>query len=353
MRPVRRPPLVLALACLGAAAAEKEAPLGPRPALGLAVNLPPAATAAEQNRALAEARRTGVSLFALPVSWSAGEPAPGHYRIADVTRTARLLRQSGAVLHLDLPLVAGRARDVPRDLAAVPFDDSRLSLRLGRFLDTLSPALLDFATVSLGYQADTYFMDKPEELHAFCRLFDGAVQFLQKRAPHLRAGVTTSAPNESPAAAVAAALHQRSPVLFYVYAPFERARPFTHRSPDAIERDWKQLLHGAGGRPVAFPEVSFSSAEENGSSPAKQAEFVRRLRKFLASADGRRLLFARYVPWRDPREDEVPAGAGALAVAFARQAFLANRGLQTAAGAAKPAWREWVRAAEAARPRGR
>lgn len=338
---VRRTSLIMALAwlSLGAAIREKGIAPAPRPALGLAVNLPSRATPAERTRALAEVRRSGVSLFALPVSWSAGEPSAGQYRIADVTRTARLLRQSGALLHLDLPLVAGRVRDVPRDLAAIPFDDSRLSLRLGRFLEALSPALLDFATVSLGYQADSYFADKPDELRAFRRLFDGAVQFLQKKAPHLRVGVTTSTPNESPAPAVAEALHQRSPVLFYVYAPFVRGSGFEHRSPGAIERDWKQLLDRAGGRPIAFPEVSFSSAKENRSSPLKQAEFIRRFRRFLASGDGRRLLYARYVPWRDPSDDEEAEGS-----ALGRRAFLANRGLQTAAGVAKPAWREWERA---------
>ena len=52
-----------------------------------------------------------------------------------------------------------------------------------------------------------------------------------------------------------------------------------------------RLLEAARGRPIAFPEVSFSSAAENGSSPEKQAEFVRRMRRFLASHDGRTLLF--------------------------------------------------------------
>ena len=38
-----------------------------------------------------------------------------------------------------LPLVAGRARDLPEDLAGLPFDDPKLSLRLGRLLEALEP----------------------------------------------------------------------------------------------------------------------------------------------------------------------------------------------------------------------
>jgi hypothetical protein len=299
-----------------------------------------------ERRALAEIRGTGVSLFALSVSWSASEPAPGKYSVAGVTRAARILRQSGATVHLDLPLVSGRVRDVPKDLAAFAFDDSRLSLRLGRLLDALAPALADTATISLGYEADAYFADKPEELKAYRRLFDGAVEFLRKVAPHILVGVTTAAPSESVAPEVAAELHRESPVLFYLYSPFLREAPFVHRAPGALETDWKRLLDAAGGRPIAFPEVSFSSAAENGSSPAKQAEFVRRLRRFLASHDGRKLLFARYIGWRDPPPGTYPIAPGASDMAGRKAAFFGNRGLKGWNGDAKPAWLEWAKQAK-------
>jgi hypothetical protein len=204
-------------------------------------------------------------------------------------------------------------------------------------------------TLSLGDAADVYFADKPDELRAYRRLFDGAVQFLKKQAPRILVGVATMAPMDSPAPEVAAALHQRSPLLLYSYAPFARGAPFEQRDPAVLDKDWKTLLANAGGRPIAFPLVSYSSSAENGSSPARQAEFVRRLRNFLAKADGRALLFARYVALRDEGRGE-PGDPSALpanapAPERRRRAFLANRGLQELDGQPKPAWREWVREA--------
>ncbi|MGH9368881.1 MAG: hypothetical protein ACRD3M_14545 [Thermoanaerobaculia bacterium] len=313
-------------------------------AVGLDVNLAADAPAAAQQRAFALARRSGVSLYAMTLSWSEAEPSPGKYRVEELTRTARLLRQSGALLHLDLPLVAGRARNVPADLAGVAFDDRRLSLRLGRLLDAIEPALRDIATLSLGYEADAYFADKPEELRGYRRLFDGAVNFLGRKRPKLKVGVTTVWPAESPAPAVAAALHQRSPVLFYIYSPFGEGTPWRHREPDAIEKDWKDLLSRSAGRLIAFPEVSYSSSPENGSTPERQADFVRRFRRLLAASDGQRLLFARWVSWRDAAP-EAP-GAGPRETDRRRAAFFANRGLQTHDGAPKPAWRAWMRGAK-------
>ena len=341
---------LLSAAAAGAASsragAAPEPSTRPRaPVLGLDVNLPAGSPPAAQRAAYDLARRTGVSLFGMTLSWSAAEPSPGQYRVAELARTARVLRQSGALLHLDLPLVAGRERDVPADLSKTAFDDSKLSLRLGRLLDALQDAgaLRDVWTLSLGYAADVYFADKPEELHAFRRLFDGAVGFLSRRAPNVRLGVTTLAPTESPAPEVAAALHARSPILFYIYSPFQGGKAYWHRNPDAIDRDWKEMFARSGDRLLAFPEVSYSSSSENGSSPEKQAEFVRRLRRQLASGDARKLLFARYVSWRDTSAEPEPV-QGEEEAARRRAAFLAHRGLQDASGAPKAAWRAWLRA---------
>lgn len=340
--------LVLALTWIGAPVLAGPVPATPArrptPVAGIAVNLPPTASAETRQAALEAVRRTGASLFALELSWSAAEPRPGEYHLEEITRTARLLRQSGATLHLSLPLVTESARDVPADLAQTSFDDPKLSLRLGRLLDALMPALLDFETLSLGDGADTYFADKPEELRAYRRLFEGAVLFLQKKVPGLLVGVTTSAPTESRAPEVAAALHKKSAVLLYTYCPLAPGSLFEQRSPDSIEKDWPALLRSAAGRPIAFPTVSYSSASENGSSPEKQAEFIKRFRKFLEQADGRALLFARYVGLRDlPAASLPPIAPDASEAERRRQALLVHRGLQDADGHPKPAWRQWIR----------
>jgi hypothetical protein len=313
----------------------------PRSGLGLDVALDAGVAAEVRQRVLAEIRRTGVNVFSLTLSWSAAEPEAGKYDLGEFVRSARLLRQSGATLHLDVPIVVGPRRDVPRDLETVAFDDARFSARFAQLLAALEPALLDASTISLGYAADAYFADRKEELEAYVRLFRGAADLLKKNAPQLFVGVTTTTPMESATPAVATALQESASVSLYIYAPFQRGNPFLHRTPDTLDRDWKLLLDRSGGRPIAFPEVSYSSSRENGSSPERQAEFVRRLRRFLAASDGRRLMFARYSSWRDT---PVPHSSADLTpVGRRRVAFLANRGLETADGQAKPAWTEWVK----------
>lgn len=340
MKPTRCAFVLLAWA--SGAAALLENPAAPAPGLGLALENESGLSGPAQQRALTEIRATGVNVLALPLSWSAIETAEGKYDFASLAREARFLRQSGATLHLDLPLVAGRRRDMPQDLEHLAFDDPRLMQRLKRLLTALQPLLLDVSTLSLGYGADAYFADKKEEVAAFRQLCDSARASVTSVAPQVLVGVTTASPTESAAPDVAAALQGGCPVLFFIYSPFQRGNPFLHRPPDAIDHDWKRLLEHSDGRPIAFSEVSYSSSRENGSSLEWQAEFVRRMRRFLAAADGRRLLFARYATWRDapathPRADVPP-------LARRRAAFDSNRGLQTADGRSKPAWAEWVAA---------
>jgi hypothetical protein len=77
--------------------------------------------------------------------------------------------------------------------------------------------------------------------------------------------------------------------------------------------------------------------------------------RLAAKTERSRLLFARYVPWRDPdpQDSRDRAGLPPLPVAGAvgdegrRAAFFANRGLEKADGRPKPAWREWMKAASA------
>src|SRR3954470_17530768 len=139
------------LAALGSPGREPARPAPPpRPLLGLDATLAPGASDGDRERAVRTVRGSGVNLFAVTVSWSEGEPSPGKYRLDPLLKTVRLLRQSGATVHLDLPLVSIPSRAVPADLATVRFDDPRLSVRLGRFLDALEPALLDASTISLG-----------------------------------------------------------------------------------------------------------------------------------------------------------------------------------------------------------
>src|SRR5215467_15606955 len=96
-----------------AAGAPAPRPEPPRPGLGLAIEFAKPPSADVERHALEEVRSTGVNFFALSLSWSQAEPSPKKYRVEGITRTARILRQSGATLHLDLPLVSGRRRDMP------------------------------------------------------------------------------------------------------------------------------------------------------------------------------------------------------------------------------------------------
>ena len=321
----------------------------PAPALGLDVNLPAGTSAAEQQRAFeAVARGTGVSLYALTRlldrRGALARQVPG--RRAHSARRG-CCRQSGALLHLDLPLVVGRARDVPADLDGVAFDDSRLSLRLGRLLDALEPALArrrDALARLRGGRLLRRQAGRAARLPASLRRRgelsreegseargrrDDATRPPRAPRPRSRRRSTSGARSSSTST-------RRS----------SRAGRTGSASPDAIEKDWKAAaVRVAGERLIAFPEVSYSSSAENGSTPeqagrlrAAHAEAARGHRRAPAALRALGLLARR-------RAADPPAPQSAE-VERRRAAFFVHRGLQAQDGAAKPAWRAWVRAAK-------
>jgi len=99
--------ILLAALVASAGPSEKSKPTRP-PGVGLAAEPEKSLPAETERKLMVQLRATGVSVFGLSVAWPSAEPAPGKYDVTSVIRAARVLRQSGASVHLDLPLVVGR-----------------------------------------------------------------------------------------------------------------------------------------------------------------------------------------------------------------------------------------------------
>ena len=227
-------------------------------------------------------RRTGAHFFVLELSWSAAEPSPRRYSVEEITRAARLLRQSGAVLHLDLPLVhrdrarragGSGARRVRRSEALPPARRAPRRAAAG-------PSAISRRCRSATPPTRTS-PTSPRSCGRIRRLFDGAVSFSKKKAPRsARRRRRRRRRWKARRPEVAAALHAAQPAPpLHVRAlrPGIALRAARSRS---LEKDWRVLLGGAGGRPIAFPLRQLLLVRRERLEPARQAEFVRRFRDF-------------------------------------------------------------------------
>jgi hypothetical protein len=146
----------------------------------------------------------------------------------------------------------------------------------------------------------------------------------------------------NPNAWVGDTLNAYADLVVYTYYPFQPASDFQHRPPSGFESDMNAMLARAGAKPLGLQEVGYSSSPANGSSPAAQADVVRRFRAFAAATPRSRLLFANWflmTDWSTATVNTLTGYYGATSPGF--RAYLGNLGLRDSLGVPKPAWNAW------------
>ena len=264
-------------------------------------------------------RRTGASFFALELSWSAAEPAPRRVpRGGDHAHGAA----AAPVGRHAPPRPAARDRE-PRATCRRIWRTSRSTIRSCRCAWAASstrctPALLDFQIALARRAAPTPTSPtSPTSCAPTGGSSTAPSSFSRRSCRACSSASTTAAPTESPAPEVAAALHQREPApALHLLRRSSRGAPFEQRDPDVLEKDWRALLEGARG---TADRVSASSATpprpRTARAPSSRPSSSAASGASSNRADGRALLFARYVALRDEPARRASRGADAAPVA--------------------------------------
>jgi hypothetical protein len=345
----RRLRLALAVAALAMLPAACSDTVGPRPApetphLGLVPNPSDFDYADSLGSAILTSRALGATMVQLGDLWSALETAPGAIDVAALRAALPLFRSLGLEPYYNLRVLDTNNRGVPADLAGVPFDDPRMIERVDAVVDSLidvakQTPLLAF---SFGNEVDVYLSQHPAELPAYRALLARERARIRAALPDLKVGCCTSSPVGNAAAWVGDTLNAYTDIVIYTYYPFVPGSDFVHRPPSTFELDMAAMLARAGLKPLGLQEVGYTSSPVNGSSPAAQAEVVRRFRAYMRLASRERILFANWflmTDWSSLTLAQLFAYYGAYSPGFG--AFLGNLGLRDTVGTPKPAWSAW------------
>lgn len=276
--------------------------------------------------------------------WSELESSPGVIDASTVRLKFAVFHSLGFSNYYNLRVVDTNQRGVPADLATAAWDNPALIARVEAVVDTLLEiaAVYPLLAFSLGNEVDAYFAGRPAELPAFRALLQRVRGRVRARFPSLPVGCCTISPVQNPGAWVGDTLNAATDLVIYTYYPFVPASDFQHRPTSTFEPDLAAMLARAGNRPLAMQEVGYSSSPGNGSSPAAQADAVRRFRAWAAAQPRSRVLFANWflmTDWSSATVNQLTAYYGGTSPGFA--AYLGNIGLRDSSGAAKPAWTAW------------
>jgi hypothetical protein len=335
--------LALAVGC------SKHSPTSPpgtaSPALlGIAANPTDATFPDSVGSAVLISRALGSNCFQMGDLWSTIEPAPGMIQLGSLRSTLDQLEALGFAPYFNLRIIDTNQRGVPSDLASRAWDDPILVARTDAIVDTLIDVFRShhLAAFSLGNEVDGYLGPRPGEVAGFRALLTREIGRMHARLPTLPIGCCTESPPLNGYAWVGDTLNRFTDVAIYTYYPFQPGADFVHRPASTFEPDMAAMVARHAPQPIALQEVGYSSSSVNGSSPAAQADFVRRFRRYMASAPRSQVLFGSWfllTDWSSSTLNTLFAYYGFVTPGFSE--YLGNLGLRDSVGVPKPAWDTW------------
>jgi hypothetical protein len=256
-------------------------------------------------------------------------------------------RTSGYTQLVGIQTINTTTRELPDDLAGLPFDSPVVRARFHQLIDRLRPILENSALryLSIGNEVDVYLAAHPAEWAAYRVFYEDAVDYVHQKLPALQVGVTVTsdgALTDHPAEV--ATLTRHSDAVILTYYPLNAS--FRVRAPSAARSDIARMVTLGNGRPVVLQEVGYPSAVEVGSSEQAQAEFVDTV--FAAWADaGSAITFLNFYMLHDFSLADCSGWASYYGVGTdpTAVAFLCSLGLRQRDGTPKLAWTAFQRAA--------
>ena len=226
------------------------------------------------------------------------EPEPGQYNwntnagdISDLGTYLRGLKEYGLATYVMIANVHMESLQMPRYLEGKPFDDPYLLERWELYLTGLLERYgesIDY--ISIGSGLDSYFSMNGLQFPGFMKFLADGAEVIRREAPHIEVGTVLQSGD------LDRWWPQLAPHLDYLGATYNApvdmfgnsdSRPLDKSNPAYFTNALARVLDAAGKKKVILAEVGSATASEVDSSPAAQAEFIRRFFQWLPEHDDR------------------------------------------------------------------
>ena len=320
---------------------------GEKPVLSILANPRPIPTpvAADYAAAVDSIVAVGARGTVLTYSWRDLEPDSARLNVQQLISDVRYARGRGLQVFVGLQPINTVKREMPPDIAALPWTDARLQRRFERLLDAIAPVVNDITYLSIGNEVGDY-LGAAGEWASYTSFVAREVTSLHRRSTAIKVGATIEFDAAKAQSAQATALFAVGDVAIYTHYPF--ASGYTVDVPTSTRTTFDRMITIAGGKPVVLQELGYPASPLNGSSDSMQAAFYTdaiaqwKLRGSVRMPFVNLFLLHDFTPqqcadfvtyYNQPNQ---PAFVG----------FLCTLGLRKADGTARPAW-EAVRTAAA------
>ncbi|MDX2267562.1 MAG: hypothetical protein NW208_05615 [Bryobacter sp.] len=282
---------------------------------------------------------TGVNFVVSNGKWNELEPSRGQYKLDPIRFQVYEAQKHNLQVAYTLRLIDTVARTMPKDLERRRWSDPEIERRLMSLLEAIAPEFKDRVKwFMFGNEIDGYFGRNPKELEEFTALYDKVARKIKQLVPGIQVSSTIMFGGIESLNTSMAPLNDRFDFLAITYYPIRG--DFTMKDPSIVKNDFGLMRKAAAGRSVVLQEIGYASDALNGSSPEKQAAF---LRNVFAEVRANRDLIAAgsYFMLADFSDQFTRDLANFYGIKGYKifDSFLQTNGLFDKQGRAKPAWR--------------
>jgi hypothetical protein len=163
-------------------------------------------------------------------------------------------------------------RNLPSDLASLPWTDSRLQDRvLQLVMNVASQFSGQVKWFQFGSEVDSYFQIHPSEVGDFLQLYRKVKLLLQQMVPGMQISVNFKEAALPFLNGYLSPLYMESDLLVLTYGPYSNT--FVASPPTVVTTDFNAMIQAAGSRKLFLQEIAYPSSGANSSSQDLQAQF--------------------------------------------------------------------------------
>lgn len=245
----------------------------PRPILAIAANPRPIPTpqGVDFVAAVDSSMAVGAKGIVQMYTWRELEPDSAQLNVQRVIDDLRYTHSRGLQIFFGVQVINTVKREMPADIASLPWTDPRVQRRFDRLLDALQPILGYVTYFSIGNEVAGYLRTQ-SEWPAYTAFVSQSVASLHRRVPTIKVGATMEYDGAATNTTAARALIAVSDVAIYTHYPF-LLDSFDVAPTTITNVTFDNMIAIAGGKPVVLQELGYPASTLNRSSEAQQAAF--------------------------------------------------------------------------------
>jgi len=228
------------------------------------------------DKAFVLAQGVGVKVVELPIFWDDSETKPKQYVPGWLPVADQFYSKAGIKLAISINPIDTNNLRLPKDLKNKSFNNPEVIERYKSFVDFTAGQLLhsDIYFVSIGNEIDVSLGNSVKRWQEYTEFFAAVAPYVRTKFPNAVVGSKITYDGIINLDDKVKKFNNYADVVLITYYPFKSGK-FIVLEPSTMVENFKRIVNLYPNKKIYFAEIGYPSSSLNGSSEAKQADFIK------------------------------------------------------------------------------